>query len=528
MLTNYYTLRALIAEWVPRLLKSELVDSYSQHKGSLVLVFRDLSGNIWSLNTSVQAPNRHIFMYAGANRSRHNVVDLFADVRGKTVVKLDLADRDRLITVTLSENVRLHFAVYGPRANVFRESADSTVESFRGADVGIPLLRPASVIRGPQDIEKALARGHSLNSLLPLFPRHLVAETQYREGGTQDPESLFRTIQEIESELLSPTPIIYWDVERKPLFSLIRLNHIYHDEERCSTVDEAVRICTRRRLAIFRFSGQYDPLVRMLKNRFEQAQRSMKRIQSELSNPSRADRYELYGHLLMAQPEIPAPAAKSVQMPDIMSDGSLVDIPLDERLSAVENAQKYYRKAKKSRQARKRSLQRIEGLRDSVTEINRLYEGARNLGSLEEVKIFQTKNESALKALFSVSDDPDTIPYRRYVLDGGYEVWVGKSARQNDQLTHKDARKYDLWLHARGVAGSHTVLRLRGRDDKPPKRIIEQAAAIAAWHSKARPSSLVPVIVTQRKFVRKPRKSLPGTVKVEREKVILIEPGLPV
>jgi len=119
------------------------------------------------------------------------------------------------------------------------------------------------------------------------------------------------------------------------------------------------------------------------------------------------------------------------------------------------------------------------------------------------------------------------VPFRRYMLADGYEVWVGRNARQNDRLTLQYARKYDLWMHARGVGGSHTVLRLPGKSVHPPAAVVEQAAAIAAYFSKARTSSMVPVIVTERKYVRKPRKSRPGTVIVERERVLLVEPVLP-
>ena len=119
------------------------------------------------------------------------------------------------------------------------------------------------------------------------------------------------------------------------------------------------------------------------------------------------------------------------------------------------------------------------------------------------------------------------IPYRRFDLGDGYEVWVGRNAKQNDSLTLRDARPFDLWMHARGVAGSHAVLRVKGRNDSPPRPILEKAAAIAAWFSKARTHSMAPVMVTQRKYVRKLKKAAQGAVRVEREEVIMIEPGLP-
>ena len=115
----------------------------------------------------------------------------------------------------------------------------------------------------------------------------------------------------------------------------------------------------------------------------------------------------------------------------------------------------------------------------------------------------------------------------RYTVHGGYEVWVGRNARQNDTLTLRHARKEDLWLHARGVPGSHVVLRRPNRNVPADRRAVEEAAAIAAYWSDARTSRLAPVQVTERKYVRKPKGSPPGAVIVTHEDVVLVEPGLP-
>jgi predicted ribosome quality control (RQC) complex YloA/Tae2 family protein len=118
-------------------------------------------------------------------------------------------------------------------------------------------------------------------------------------------------------------------------------------------------------------------------------------------------------------------------------------------------------------------------------------------------------------------------PFRRYSLGEGFEVWVGRNAKENDQLTFGHARKYDIWMHARGVAGSHTLLRPPGRSTKPGTAIIEAAASVAAYFSKARGSELVPVMYTERKYVRKPRGADGGKVILDREEVVIVRPALP-
>jgi predicted ribosome quality control (RQC) complex YloA/Tae2 family protein len=122
---------------------------------------------------------------------------------------------------------------------------------------------------------------------------------------------------------------------------------------------------------------------------------------------------------------------------------------------------------------------------------------------------------------------PEGFNPRRYELGLGWEVWVGKSSKQNDELTHRWARGHDLWFHARGCEGSHTVLRVDSGKGEPPREIVLKAAAIAAYHSKARNSRIVPVAYTEKRYVRKPRGAPVGTAAMMREKVVMVEPWVP-
>jgi len=104
---------------------------------------------------------------------------------------------------------------------------------------------------------------------------------------------------------------------------------------------------------------------------------------------------------------------------------------------------------------------------------------------------------------------------------------VGKSSANNDLLTLHYTKPDDLWFHARGASGSHVVLKTRSHAGEPGRKAREQAAGIAAYYSKMKNASMVPVAMTLRKYVRKPKGSAAGTVVIEREKVIFAEPALP-
>ncbi len=118
----------------------------------------------------------------------------------------------------------------------------------------------------------------------------------------------------------------------------------------------------------------------------------------------------------------------------------------------------------------------------------------------------------------------ETSRFRKFKLNEKYEVWVGKDSASNDLLTTKYTSQNDLWFHVRGASGSHTVLKINNKKDID-KEIINKAAAIAAYYSKARNSSSVPVAYCERKYVKKKKGFKEGSVIMEREKVIFVKPS---
>jgi predicted ribosome quality control (RQC) complex YloA/Tae2 family protein len=118
---------------------------------------------------------------------------------------------------------------------------------------------------------------------------------------------------------------------------------------------------------------------------------------------------------------------------------------------------------------------------------------------------------------------PDAYEYE---LPGGYQVLAGKTDAENDFLSIKFAAPNDYWFHVRGLPGSHVILRI-GEKDEPAKDIIKQAAAVAAYHSKARSGGVVPVSCTRAKYVTKSRGDKPGTVHIRKETVIKVRPAVP-
>ncbi len=550
MVNNFYTLKALVREWAGSLTGCTVEDAFSQEPGEITLAFAG-DGREWMIRASVERPFLFVFRSEGYSKARHNVATLFPAAFGRRVENVRIAERDRMLFIDLAGGGLLQIVLFGARANVLLVDEEGRVEeAFRRsgklAGEAAPAPRAAPQPETLDAFEKRWrpdrnTTAQALSSAVPIFDRTLAAEAMHRAGVSEkapadctaaERAALFEAVTALRRELENPSPRIYWKESFPEQFALTALHHRAEDGEAevetFESVDAAVRVFVRRRLAAEHFKKLHNPLEAALEKAAQDARRSAERMLDELSNESRAQRYERYGHLLMAAPHAVPAGAEEAALPDLFSNEEEVKITLDPARSAVENAERYYDKARRTRKARESAEQRLVATEEEAQAAEALLEELRCIETLADLKTFR-KEEAARLAPYLQTDESGItqVPFRRFDLGGGYEVWVGRNARQNDDLTFHHAQKYDLWMHARGMPGSHTVLRLPSRDAEPPKRLVHTAASIAAHYSKGRGAKLVPVMVTRRKYVSSPRGAAPGGVRVEREEVVLVEPRLP-
>ena len=547
MVNNYYTLRTLVQEWRPDLTDTRVRDVFSQNPNEVSVALTGTDGD-WTIQSSVQRPFLYLFRAGGYPRARRNVATLFEEAIGRTVTDVRSADRDRLVLLELDDDTTLLWQLFGARANAFHVDATGTIRAaFQshsehvGTDAPEPY--PAPMPEMVADFEDRWKNNRNktrqaVQSAVPLFGRTLARETLHRAGVEKtEPQdcteaerrALFEAAMALCEALEHPEPVLYGAGSFPDVLSLLPLRHREDaPAETFDTVDAAVRSFVQRRLAERHFHRLYDPLEEALASAVDQYRRSAERMQDELESESRAGRYERWGHLLMAQQGRVPTGTEEVELPDLFTDGTPVTIPLEPEKSPIENAQHYYRRARRTRRSRQEAARRLDETLDRAEQADQLLDKLRAVTTLEGIKQFREEHEAAL-AVFVDRDDADvsSFPYRRFDLGDGFEVWVGKNARQNHELTFHAAQKYDLWLHAREVPGAHTVLHLPNRDAEPGRALIYTAAAIAAHFSKATGSALVPVMVTERKYVTSPKGADPGVVRVSREDVVMVEPGVP-
>jgi len=252
--------------------------------------------------------------------------------------------------------------------------------------------------------------------------------------------------------------------------------------------------------------------------RLERAEARAARLTGDLEETTRADASRARGDLLLASLHRVPEGASQVTLPGFT--GGEETIELDPTLSPAANAERFYREAGRLDRARHRLPALIAEARDEAERHRQALE------SLErgEVPDWLDRGGRGRTGTGDAGDDDHGRGiYRRYRTSGGLEVRVGRGRRENDRLTFGHSAPADIWLHARSVPGSHVILRWHGSDD-PPKRDLLEAAALAAWFSKARSSGIVAVDWTRRKHVRKPRGAPPGAVTPGQVRTLFAEP----
>lgn len=251
-------------------------------------------------------------------------------------------------------------------------------------------------------------------------------------------------------------------------------------------------------------------------------------LENDLQTHGKADEHKRIGDLLLANIATAERRGNVVTVTDYyVEDAPLVEIEVDENLTLQEEAARRFKRYTKARRAAEeitRRLLEIEGelktLEAQSAELESAIadEDAATFNSIVgEKKKSDSPAQSKKKELESV---PGT---RRYQSSDGYHILVGRAARDNDHLTFRVARPYDLWLHAADYPGSHVVILNPTRKEIPHRTIIE-AAQLAANFSHARRDTKVDVHYTQRKFLSKPKGSAPGLVRMSSFRNLTVEP----
>jgi predicted ribosome quality control (RQC) complex YloA/Tae2 family protein len=484
-------------------------------------------------------------------------------LRASVITDICQIELDRIFLFTLraarERLIRLYFELVPPFPNMFlADGTDTVIEPLFKAgtrtrrrvldrgDVYTPppppgKIHPADVTpealevldwRGdPEALSKVVtgmspflsreivARGRGLGSLYQAFTRILDA---YRQG--RSAPCVFGADRTISKS--PPHRGIAWF---RPALEDV------HDVLAKPTLNEAVEILAGEFLAVSKLESLRSAALKTLAREIKKWTKVSARAAEARARRDDAGRLRRLGEMLVANLGKVRRGASEARLPDIYSSGEEeVVIPLDPKLTPQANAEVYFKRARKAIRRADRSRAHLDAaetelkaLHDLASEVESLHTSETRMAEILATLTRETPSKPGDQPPIDERAEQLGIRPRRYTVAGGWTVLVGRSAQENDILTHRYAAPSDLWFHARQAQGSHVVLRRDRKKTQVPREAIIQAASIAAHYSKARKSKTVPVSYTEKRYVKKVKRAPSGTAAMLREKVIFVPPALP-
>lgn len=361
----------------------------------------------------------------------------------------------------------------------------------------------------------------NFSGISPLFAK----EVLYRAGIANRvtlPKTFLILIDEIRRGNVEPS---LTKSEDKEAFYLFPLSHLQGETQTFSSLGELLDRFYFGKADRDRVKQMAKDLERFVLNEKAKNEKKMKKLRKTLQEAENAEYFRLCGELLTANLYRVKKGMKEITVENYYDDsGNVITIPLDPKKSPSENSQWYFSKYQKAKNAlvavQKQMEKTVEEIKyfetlqqqiesASPEDIEEIREELIEEGYLRER---QRKNNKRRKQEKPKLD--------RYVSSDGTEILVGKNNTQNDYLTNKLASRDEWWLHVKDIPGSHVVI----RSNNPSEQTLLEAAMLAAYFSKARDSSSVPVDYTRVRYVKKPAGAKPGFVIYERQQTIYVTP----
>ncbi|MGQ9601723.1 MAG: Rqc2 family fibronectin-binding protein [Candidatus Bipolaricaulia bacterium] len=275
------------------------------------------------------------------------------------------------------------------------------------------------------------------------------------------------------------------------------------------------------------FSEEQARLLKLVREGIERLERAIAKVKEDRAKAEDYERYRRLGELVLANLSGLQRGQREAELLDPLT-GQKERVALDPQLDPAENAQALFKRYKKLKRGGEKLAVREKELADELEQLRALelrLEQAEGLEDLQEVTAEleaagYIRAEAGSKLAAPSAPGPVRLGPREFLI-GGFRVLVGRSGRENDLLI-RGAHREDFWLHARGLSGAHVLIKSAGR--RVPQAVLEQAARLAAYYSKGRSATKVPVTYTQVKYLRKPRGARPGAVLVQHEEGTLLVP----
>ncbi len=507
MQNNYYVLRKLSSQLRSKIIGFKVGEIYSQQKNELSICLYN-QGDEFNIKAYLQSDFSCLYFPDSTNRAKRNSIDLFRHIYDLEIVDVVQIKQDRSFYFQLQNNFKLLFKMHGNRSNIVLIRNRQITEIFKNNlkqdfELDISSL-PKSV---NTSFENFKLKNGNYKLVMPTFGKDFDFYFQQKEYEKLPIENQYEAFTELLNYLENPKYFIHIKEERKPLLSLYQIDQC---DNVFSDPIKALNLLFKSYISDYQLQKEKAKIRNSITREIEKCNSYISNSNAKLEKLKSAQSYAHIGDIIMANLHKIKKHETAISLTDFYTNQPIT-IQLKATLSPQHNAEKYYKKAKNQKIELQNLRENIELKRQEIATLEA------NLKKLEEAtKVKDLRKEQHIP--IKNADQPfHLVSYL------GYEILIGKNARRNEQLTFDIAKKDDMFLHAKDKPGSHVIIRSK-KGIIYPSTVIEKAASYAAFYSKSRNESLIRVLYTPKKYVRKAKNSPQGTVVVTQEKVLLVKP----
>lgn len=551
--------RAMVRELQDRILLGKIEKVYQPEADELVFHIHTKNGNVKLLASVGSAHARVCFITENPVNPPAPLAFcmlLRKHLQGGRITEITQKDSERIIEIsleTLNElgftmSKKLIFEIMGKHSNIVLVDIASgkIIDSIKRVSFDVNRVRqilPGMIYQYPpaQDkipfreisadqLEALAADGKSIlrsvGGIAPAFAEELALRAGVqRSGYLSDVLAAIESPNHADARVYldeSGAPIDFYPVALSELEESCRV-------ERFGGLSSAMEFYFGKKESSNQGRQKSHDLIRSVNALLDKMYLKKKRLSEDLLKAENSEDLRLYGELLTANIHLIQPGMKSVEVTNYY-DGSTLTIPLDVKLSPSKNAQHYFKKYGKSKTAIKEKQIQLDENEAEIKYLESVLSFLENTDDVAEIESIRAElvETGYIRRRRQAGGFKEKkykpVPYR-YTLSNGMSVLVGRNNKENDILTFKTAGNKDLWLHTKDIPGSHVIVQSGGAE--LDEEAVWEAAAIAAYHSKARTSENVPVDYVQIKYVKKPAGAKPGMVIFTNNRTVYVNPAVP-
>jgi len=506
---NYHFLTRFSKKLNDLLVGKTLVESFSQLKDELVLGFASQEDSVY-LKTAIASNFAITTVVQEFHQAKRNVKQVFHELIGLEVEEVRQFSFERAFVITFKKSkFRLVFKLFGNRSNIVLFRKEELKVLFRKN-----IAADLSIVYQELDRELDLSLVNfiklegDLRKFIPTLGKQLTTYLKEQGFESLELEEQYQTLMSFFDFIQGAQFYINME-EGKPQLSFTSGEDVLWDGD---DVLEALKKLEYYYFNTYVFAQEKGVLIKIEEKKIKKLKRDLKKLRVKLSELENGQNKRELADIIMANLHVFNKNHTETKLFDFYHDKEIL-IEIKRGMSPQNYAGRLYKKSKNQHLELSHLNTNIDSKEKELISTEKIVLAIESLNGWRELRKSQPSKHQKKKVI-------ETPNFKEFEF-AGYKIYVGRNSKNNDELTLKFAKKDDLWLHAKDVAGSHVVIKKKS-EQNIPKDVIEYAAILAGRYSKRKTDSLCPVTVTPKKYVRKMKGAPAGAVIVEREEVILV------